>query len=170
MWLFDKNKKTEEKELLDSQNITFGLTDYRKCLCSVLEEYGFKHLNNRMEIHNNDLVIVVELQKSSFSDGFYTNCGFYIPSVHTEPADLKAVKDCDVDIRFEHENGIEEDRTLFDIKTTGLDAFSQIVRKHMDEIVIPVMDKGIQALYEIEPDVIYATKKELRAYIEIGKL
>ena len=83
---------------------------------------------------------------------------------------MKAVKDCDVDIRFEHENGIEEDRTLFDIKTTGLDAFSQIVRKHMDEIVIPVMDKGIQALYEIEPDVIYATKKELRAYIEIGKL
>lgn len=166
MGLFDKNKKTEEKELLDSQNTTFGLVDYRKCLRSVLEEYGFKHMNNRMRIHNKDMVIVMELQKSSFSDGFYTNCGFYVPSVHTEPVDVKAVKDCDVDIRFEHENGIEEDRTLFDIQTTGLDAFSEIVRCYMDELLVPVMNKGIQVLFEIEPTLIHCAKKDLRAYIE----
>ena len=144
---------------------SFKITDYKNLMRSVLEEYGFKYENKMMKLHSDGIVIGMELQKSDYSDAFYINCGFYVPSAHSDPTVIKAVKDCDVQIRFEHKHGIEKDKTLFDIQTTGLDTFSEIVRHNMDEMVVPVMKNGIQMLYEMEPNAIYATKKELREFL-----
>ena len=162
MELFD----SYDKEQIVEKSGHLKISDYKKHLRSVLEEYGFKYENKIMRFLNG-CEIAVELQKSDYSDAFYINCGFYVPSAHIDPKIIKAVKDCDVQIRFEHKNSLEKDKTLFDIQTTGLDSFSEIIRHNMDEMVVPIMNNGIQMLYEKEPNAIYCTKKELRAFLGI---
>ncbi len=161
-----KSFNSNEKERMVENCEALNISDYRKCLFNILIDYGFERVDNRMRFLSCDIVIVIELQKSSFTDGFYINCGFYVPSAHDESAAPKAVKDCDVNIRFMHKNVIEIDKTLFDINTTGIDAFSKIVRYHMDEMLVPIMNTGIQVLFEMEPTAIYCAKKKLREYLD----
>ena len=161
-----KSFNSNEKERIVENCEALKISDYRKCLFNILIDYGFERVDNRMRFLSYDIVIVIELQKSSFTDGFYINCGFYVPSAHDESATPKAVKDCDVNIRFMHKNVTEIDKTLFDINTTGIDAFSKIVRYHMDEMLVPIINTGIQVLFEMEPTAIYCAKKKLREYLD----
>ena len=95
-----KSFNSNEKERIVENCEALIISDYRKCLFNILIDYGFERVDNRMRFLSCDIVIVIELQKSSFTDGFYINCGFYVPSAHNESAAPKAVKDCDVNIRF----------------------------------------------------------------------
>lgn len=57
---------------------------FKKAIKEVTEEYGFKYVKKGYYYTNEELIIVIDLQKSDFEDGYYLNYGFLIKELHPD--------------------------------------------------------------------------------------
>ena len=96
-----------------------------------------------------DLIIVIDLQKSNFSDGYYINFGFFIKEMH-QNITFPATNICDVFSRLTID---------YDGKTYDCIHYSEIepcvlkegLRKKIKTCLVPVMQEGLGRYFELYP-------------------
>lgn len=129
-----------------------------------LKEYNFFKKKGNYYYLNDELISVINCQKSYYDNAYYINFAFMVKELH-ENVDLPLVKECDVMGRFScYINGqIEHDYKL-DLLTD--DILINNIRRNYDNVISPVIENGIKKYFELYPNAIFAASLKLKKFIE----
>ena len=139
--------------------------EFKKTLEALLHKYGFSYINKSYYCSNEELIVVVSVQKSDYSQDYYINYGFLIKSIYP---DKIYPKDCECDFfgRFVLDiNDIECGRIC--ISDLDAETFSMSAGKFIDKKIKPVFDLGIRKYIEMNPSAKVTAKLKAKEYLGI---
>lgn len=133
---------------------------FKRILQNCLEERGFIYRNRRYYYDDEDLKIVVDVQKSNYNESFYINYGFYIKTLHGNVAFPKT-NECDFAARFlNYTVDVEQgDFRLLELDEAG---FVECLTMNITKFLIPVIEEGIVKYFELYPRAIVTAKRKLK--------
>ena len=142
-----------------------GKNDFKKTIGNVLKEYGFQHIKKSYYAENDEIIIVVALQKSNFSDEYYVNYGFLIKSENPRvqyPKDYQ----CDVTGRI---SLLINGKQYHSIIPEGLseEELSKAMKQYMEKTIKPVIDYGLKKYFEIQPQSIVTANLKAKKYLNL---
>jgi hypothetical protein len=131
---------------------------FKKALSVLLISKGFKKNGAYYSLHLPDIIIVIGLQKSNYSNSYYINIGYLI--IQLNPV-LKNPRDVDGDIRsrfgFE-KNGETIDSLNLD-EFNDEDALKENIERNLKEYIEPVTSlESLRSLLRSKPVMLYQTK------------
>ena len=138
---------------------------FKKLLTKILFEYGFTHKNKAYYFISKELITVIAIQKSDYSDVYYINYSFLLKELHPE---LKFPKDYESDCfgRFILNcNG----NNYFNINIGEFTAenFEIAVRNFMEKTICPVITKGLLEYFRLYPAAISTLTLKAKQYLNI---
>ena len=140
----------------------------KQCFDKVVKEcmaaYGFKHKRLTYYLEKDNLLAMVAVQKSYYSDSYYINYGFRVKDIHEDEAVYALNKDSDVSGRFSYygPSGEKYDFELAQINDTELKAS---IDRGIEEIILPVINNGIATFFSLFPKAKCAAKIKLKDYL-----
>lgn len=139
--------------------------EFKKEFQVKVKKFGFEFHNRDYYYNLENLIIVINCQKSNYSDSYYINYGFFVKSLHNCFSYPK-ISECDVMGRFE--NSMKSD--LFELATIDVDELKRCIDANLAKVILPVMNEGIMKYFELFPQTINAAKLNLKCYLEnVGK-
>ena len=135
--------------------------EFKKELQVNLKKFGFEFHNRAYYYDVENLIIVIDCQKSNYSDSYYVNYGFYVKNLH-DCFSYPQICDCDVMGRFE--NSLKSG--LFELAMINADELKRCINANFKKIILPVMNEGIMKYFELFPQAINAAKLSLKCYLE----
>lgn len=136
---------------------------FKKLLSDLLRQYGFQYIQKAYYLSNDEVVIVIETQKSHFEDSYYLNYGLLIKELNPE---LKYPKErkCDVRGRFV----FSKNNKLvggFNLEDGTEDELKQSVLDTMENLLIPVFKNGLSEYYKLSPQSILTASLKAKKYL-----
>ena len=139
--------------------------DFKKIVKNELTSAGFIYKNKNSYYSTEDLIAVIGLQKSNFSDGWYINFWFYVKAIHNDNNDYPKPQECDMFGRFANPNPTTPGAP-FDLLLSQ-DEVEAAIKYDMDNKISPVIENGIEEYFRLFPTTVNGTKKKLKDYIGI---
>jgi hypothetical protein len=138
--------------------------EFKKRLQIALANSGFKYLNKNYYFFRDDLIVVVDTQKSNFDNSFYINYAFLLKKMHPG-VDYPRTNECDVRGRFIYKReGNVVDR--FPLSDMSLDELQISLEDNIYSILKPVIADGLMKYFDIYPNAICTATKALKQYLE----
>ena len=131
--------------------------EFKKALETILSQYGFEYYSKeKTYYHFSDrLTTAIDIQKDEYTDSYYINFGFRIVDTEDTIKFPRTYNGVDVSGRFafDDKNGKE----LVNIRIEALDkeTFFELSRKFIERTIIPVINRGMQELFLLEPSYVY---------------
>lgn len=129
---------------------------FKKCMI----ENGFDLKNNKCYLQSEQLIAIIQTQKSNFSNGFYVNYGFLVKEIHVN-MDCFNIHLCDVVGRFKI-NGKDE----YELSSLTSEMLIESLNTNVNNIIFPVVNSGIIKYFELYPKAICAAKKDLIIFLD----
>lgn len=151
------------RHLLKGDKKEMDKKEFKKAIKEVTGEYGFKYIKKGYYYTNEELIVVIDLQKSNFEDGYYINSGFFIKEMHQDIM-LPTSNICDVDNRLTIDyNGKTHDCIHYsDIESSIL---KDGLRKEIEAYLLPVMREGLARYFELYPQYICTATLNAKKYL-----
>lgn len=139
--------------------------EFKKILRSILKEHGFNYINKAYYLTNDELIIVIDTQKSNFENSYYLNYGILIKALNQN---LDYPKDylCDIIGRFifRKDNKVIGGFNLDDGKEEDL---RQSISETVENILLPVYEDGLTEYYKIFPESFPTANLKAKKYLGI---
>lgn len=139
--------------------------EFKKTLGGILQEHGFEHKNKAYYRSNDELIVVVAVQKSNFEDSFYLNYGFFIRKFNP---DMEYPKEnlCDVRGRFLFS---KDGRPLggFSIESGTEEELRHAIAEGLENVIMPVYENGLQEYCRILPDGLSTATLRAKEYLQL---
>lgn len=139
--------------------------DFKKIVSDELINAGFIFKNKKYYCDTKKLTAVIDLQKSDLFDAWYINYGFYVKDIHEEIKLYPKISECDIDTSFSNE--------LIDANGGAIplsldqETIRMCIKEELKQIILPVVDNGVEEFFDIVPDGICLAKKRLKDYLGI---
>ena len=137
---------------------------FKKIIQDCVYQYGFVYQNKNYYYNNDDLIILLNCQKSSYENAYYINFGFWLKEIH-ENQKLPSVEECDIMGRFRNMMG-ERVKYTFAPDELNEDSLLTDMKRNVNDSIMPVMENGIRKYFEIYPQAICAAKIALKEYLK----
>lgn len=127
---------------------------------------GFSKKGNYYYIYFNELIIVIGLQKASFSNGCYINIGYCIPLIN---ADNKIPRDIDGDVRARFAIEVDfKENSLFDLDTITKDNLLTALKNNYMSYIYEInsIDK-LKTLIKNNPVMLYQTTLKAKQFLKL---
>lgn len=138
-------------------------SQFQQILKECISDIRFRYYKNRYFYSNEDLIIVINKQKSNFGDYFYINYGFLVKSIHNGLSSPK-INECDIVGRFVY-NKQGVDRTDFQVEMIEETEFRECIEDNLARKIFPVMNGGIEKYFELYPRAKNAATLDLKKYL-----
>jgi len=115
------------------------------------------------------LIYVVGLQKSSFTNGYYLNLGFFIKELHLDVAFPKYME-ADIQTRFSFILPSVKKTDLVDFDADYLISKKQIeqdLQTNFDNLIQSTKEKGLRKLLRERPVLLYQTTLIAKKHLDI---
>ena len=135
-------------------------TEFKKLLQICTEKVGFKYSKRNYYYENDEIIIVIDTQKSNYDNSYYINYGFWVKAIHNN-TDYPKITDCDIMGRF-------RDNTTDNFQLQNLDSnkLMECINSNLSDIIIPVINEGIPKYFDLFPRAICMAKLKLKTYLE----
>ncbi len=141
--------------------------EFKKTIQIELENNGFNYMNKCFYYFRDDLIVVVDTQKSNFDNSFYINYAFFVKDIHSG-VDYPKTSECDIRGRFVCKRvGAVIDR--FPLNDMSLEELQNNLADNIDSILKPVISDGLTKYFDIYPMAIHTATKALKQYLETIK-
>lgn len=136
--------------------------EFKKIIRNCVSKYDFIYKNNNY-YYDDKLIVVINCQKSNYENAYYVNYGFWLKEIHEE-IKYPSVEMCDVMGRF---NNFIGDKTEHNFCLDILDenCLEANIKRNIDNLILPVIENGIEKYFEIYPQAICAAKTILKDYL-----
>ena len=134
--------------------------EFKKELHECAKNRGFEWHNRNYYNNSQNVITVINIQKSNFSDSYYINYGFCIKDIHKE-LNYPKIRECDIMGRFA--NGEKKD--VFDLCILDVNELKVCIEDNFEKVIVPVMNEGIEKYFELYPQAICAAKLTLKRYL-----
>ena len=137
--------------------------EFKKILCISLEKEGFTYKNKRFYKYNNDLIVVVDLQKSNYQNSFYINYAFFVKDLYNG-VEYPKTNMGDIRGRFVYkDNGATLD--YFPLDSLSHNEFIDSLEDNINTVLRPVFEGGLIKYLDIFPKAIFTATKKLQQYL-----
>ena len=139
--------------------------EFKKLLSNILKQYGFYYTNKRYYLSNNELIIVIDTQKSNFENSYYLNYGILIKEINP---DLEYPKEylCDIRGRFI----FKKDSKIvggFNLEYGKEDELKQSISETVENLLLPVYEVGVSEYYKISSESLSMATLKTKKYLGI---
>ena len=142
------------------------LKDFKKIVENCLSNAGFLKKSNFYYRSSDELILVVGLQKSNYSNGYYINIGYVIPQLNPN---LVFPKDVDGDIRARFT--IESDGKridFFELDKITDETLLHSMQVNIERYVVGVVSiSDLKSLLEKNPVMLYQTKLLAKKFLKL---
>lgn len=139
---------------------------FKQIVSETLIELGFIRKRTFFYKANNDLIIVVGIQKSNNMNGFYFNVGYLIKKLHPG---IEYPKDVDGDIRTRFsiiQFGKEIDiLNLENLTSNPMEFIKNFLQDNTSELIDEVIENGIKWLINKYPILLYQTSLKAKKFL-----
>lgn len=122
--------------------------EFKKEVRNILASYGFEYVNKVSYRRNDELIVVVETQKSNYDNAYYINYGFLIRELNP---DVEFPKDYDCNVRGGFLFQKSEDKGTFHMEKDDIRILRESLKNEIESIILPVLSDGIEVYYELYP-------------------
>lgn len=137
--------------------------EFKKTLLISLENEGFTYKNKSFYKYNNDLIVVVDLQKSNFQNSFYINYAFFVKDLY-DGVEYPRTNMGDIRGRFVYkDNGVTLD--YFSLDALSYNEFINSLEDNIDTVLRPVFEGGLAKYFDMFPKAIFTATKKLQQYL-----
>ena len=138
---------------------------FKNVIKKMLLQFEFNYYkNNTYYYGNEDSIIVINIQKSQWSNNdYYINYGMLFKNLHND-LNNPYIADCDITARFYCETNGEKS-FVYNIEILNEKLLEEIIRKNMIETIEPIKEGGIKKYFEIYPQAICTIKLKLKNYL-----
>lgn len=137
--------------------------NFKKILQKCMDRVGFSFKNNNYYYDNNEMIAVINVQKSNYDNSVYINYGFYLKDIHTNTKPPK-INECDIFGRFI--NCIDGNKkTDFSLEELDCDKLEECIKLNIEKTIVPVTRDGIKKYFDIYPRAIMTAKRSLKEYL-----
>ena len=159
-------KKKGSYGVFASINIIQGNMDkkeLKKAIKEVTEEYGFKYVKKGYYYMKDDLIIVLDLQKSDYKDAYYLNYGYLIKGLQPDVLFPKTYI-CDISGRIVI---TYEGSECYCIQYSDLESsiFKTALKIEINETILPVIQNGLINYYKLHPEKLYIVSSKVKQYL-----
>ncbi len=138
--------------------------EFKKTLSICLEKDDFTYKNKCFYKYNNDLILVVDLQKSNYQNAYYINYAFFVKALY-EGGGFPRTNMGDVRGRFVYKSsGVVLD--YFPLDSISHDELRNSLEDNINTILRPVVEDGLNRYFEMFPQAIFTATKKLQQYLE----
>lgn len=138
--------------------------EFKKLLRGCLEKEGFLFKNKCFYNYDNDLIVVVDLQKSNYQNSFYINYALIVKDLYNG---IKYPRANMGDIRgrfvYKKDSGVVLDYFLLDSLTN--DELRDSLEDNVNTFLRPVIEGGLSKYLELFPKAIFTSTKKLQQYL-----
>lgn len=136
--------------------------EFNKVLHEILINYGFLFKNKNYYKNTNDLIVVVNTQKSNYDDSIYINYAIFVKDIHIG-SDYPKVQEGDIRGRFLYDDGnVSGNYDLIKLNKTEL---QNNLKMNIDNIFTPLFDDGLKRYFELYPKALYTATKRMKEYL-----
>lgn len=141
--------------------------EFKKLLEKCVNERGFKHSKKNYYFYSESLIIVINIQKSNYDDGYYINYGFFVKAIHGDNFVYPKISECDITGRFLNDIGGKKE-FIFSSSSISSHECVEAINGNIEKIIVPVIEQGIKKYFEMFPNAICAAKLNLKEYLKKG--
>ena len=138
-------------------------TEFKKIVQGSTSKYGFMYCKKNYYCETDDVIVVVNLQKSNYSNRYYINYGFYVKEIHNE-LQYPRLNECDVTGRFI--NRTSKDAYQLDI--INADELVAELEKNINNYIVPVINDGINKYFVLFPNAICRATLNLKEFLKVN--
>ena len=142
--------------------------EFKKMLSLCLEKKGFKYNKKRYYKYTDNLIIVVDTQKSNFDNSYYVNYAFFVKEIYNGD-DYPKTKDGDIRGRF----GFDYEGETYDYYLLNVENKNTIKNSfeyNINNVLLPVTKFGINKYFELFPKAICTSTNKLQHYLRDNNL
>lgn len=137
--------------------------EFKKTIRIILEKEGFTYKNKNFYKYNNDLIVVVDLQKSNYQNSFYINYAFYVKVLY-DGVEYPRTNMGDIRGRFVYkDNGVTLD--YFPLDLLSHNEFINSLEDNINMLLRPVFEGGLAKYLDMFPKAIFTATKKLQQYL-----
>lgn len=138
---------------------------FKKVIQECITKYGFKYYRENFYYELDNVIIVINLQKSNFDNSYYINYGFCMKDIHDGLQYPKCnAKECDITCRFVDTTN----KGNYQLDTLDSEKLIMSVEKNIDDFIMPVINEGIYKFFELYPNYICLITLRLKEYLGIS--
>ena len=137
-------------------------TEFKKIVQESTSKYGFQYCKKNYYCDLDNVIIVINLQKSDFNNYYYINYGFCVKDIHNE-IQYPKWNECDITSRFV--NAMNKDEYRLD--KLNAEELVMSLEENIKKFIVPVIHDGISKLFELFPQYICMATLNLKHYLGI---
>ncbi len=141
--------------------------EFKKIIDDVFKSNGLDKKGSYYYKKSDEVIFIVGLQKSAYSNAFYINIGFILKKLNPN---LEYPKDVDGDLRtrFSYKDG-EKSMDVFDLEKFN-EGTSELIKKYLLENLSFYLNEtlsinGIKKLLEKKPSMLYQVKINAKKFL-----
>lgn len=143
------------------------LNNFKNIIKKILISYGFEEIKNYYYFSNDELMIVIGLQKSRFSYDYYINYGFSLNRMR-EKSILPKPNNCDLLARFVIQDELDlRQNPAFDLESITSEELEKIIIENVEKSILPVIKNGITEYFKIHPEAKLIIPIKLKDYLNL---
>ena len=138
--------------------------EFKSILHNCLEKRGFIRNKQRHYKITNNIIIVVDTQKSNYDNSYYINYAFFVKDIH-DGEEYPKTTEGDVRGRFGYEC---EGKTYdyYNLKNINIDDLQSSFENNINNVLMPVAEYGIMKHFELFPKALYTATRKLKDYLD----
>lgn len=136
--------------------------EFKQILQSALNDAGLAYVKKNFYYNDENMIIMVNIQKSNYGNSYYINYGFCVKEINN--ISNPHISECDIMGRFVN-YGDGKKAYDFELEKLSREQFIQSLDKNIYDFIFPVQKYGICKYFELYPRDIVAAKSRLRDYI-----
>lgn len=141
--------------------------EFKKILNSCLKKNGFSFNNKRYYKYTNNLIIVVDIQKSNYDNSYYINYAFYVKEIY-DGIDYPGTNTGDIRGRFGYDCE-EKTYDYYPLNIINHDDLQSSLEHNINSVLIPVAEHGLMKYFELFPKAIFTATNKLQQYLRSVK-
>ena len=137
--------------------------EFKNILRIYLDKNGFIYKNKCFYKYTNDLIVVVDLQKSNYQNSFYINYAFFVKDIYNG-VEYPRTNMGDIRGRFVY-NGSGAVLDYFSLDSLSQNEFRDSLEENINTVLKPVIEGGLIKYLEMFPKAIFTATKKLQLYL-----
>lgn len=137
--------------------------EFKNIVQEITSKYGFVYCRKNYYCNSDKIIVVINLQKSNFDNGYYINYGFCVKDIHN---DLQHPKnnECDITGRFLSETN----KGTYQLDAMHAEELAMSLEKNILSFIVPVINDGISKYFELFPNAICRATLNLKKHLGIN--
>ena len=138
-------------------------TEFKKIVQGSTSKYGFMYCKKNYYCETDDMIVVVNLQKSNYNNSYYINYGFFVKEIHNE-LQYPRLNECDVTGRFINKTS----KDTYQLDIINADELVADLEKNINNYIVPVIYDGINKYFVLFPNAICRATLNLKEFLKVN--